>query len=289
MLIRRWKALRKKGILGINRRNAEFTLRYNSRRQYPKVDDKLLTKQLAADCAIPVPQLYGVIRMAGQVRRIHQMLSNYEDFVIKPARGSGGEGIMVISGRTQGLYRRSDGRLLEPEEIEHHVRNILSGMYSLGARPDKVLLEYRVQFNPVFEPISYQGVPDIRIIVFFGIPVMSMIRLPTQMSSGKANLHLGAVGAGIDIATGTTLDGVWRNRAVIHHPDTGNPIRGLPIPEWPSLLELAGRCYELTGIIYQGVDIVLDQKLGPLLLEINARPGLNIQIANNAGLLPRLR
>lgn len=39
---------------------------------------------------------------------------------------------------------------------------------------------------------------------------------------------------------------------------------------------------------YLGVDIVLDQEKGRLLLEINARPGISIQIANQAGLLPRL-
>ncbi len=37
------------------------------------------------------------------------------------------------------------------------------------------------------------------------------------------------------------------------------------------------------------MDLVLDQELGPMLLEINARPGLNVQIANKAGLLPRLQ
>ena len=36
---------------------------------------------------------------------------------------------------------------------------------------------------------------------------------------------------------------------------------------------------------YVGVDIVLDANYGPMVLEANARPGLNIQIANNQGLL----
>jgi hypothetical protein len=54
------------------------------------------------------------------------------------------------------------------------------------------------------------------------------------------------------------------------------------------MLELAARSYELTGLGYQGIDIVLDRDKGPLLLELNARPGLAIQIANQAGLGPRL-
>ena len=54
------------------------------------------------------------------------------------------------------------------------------------------------------------------------------------------------------------------------------------------MLQLACACYDMTGLGYLGVDIVLDKHKGPLLLELNARPGLAIQVANNAGLLPRL-
>jgi predicted ATP-grasp superfamily ATP-dependent carboligase len=43
------------------------------------------------------------------------------------------------------------------------------------------------------------------------------------------------------------------------------------------------------GLGYLGVDIVLDPRRGPLLLEANARPGLAIQHANAAGLVPRLQ
>ncbi len=55
------------------------------------------------------------------------------------------------------------------------------------------------------------------------------------------------------------------------------------------LLALSSRCYELTGLVYQGVDIVLDKDKGPMILELNARPGLNIQLANQSGLLHRLK
>jgi len=132
-------------------------------------------------------------------------------------------------------------------------------------------------------------VPDIRIIVFLGVPVMAMVRLPTRQSDGKANLHQGAIGAGIDIATGRTLSAVWLNQIVEEHPDTGNPVTGVYIPGWERLLSLAAGCYEMTGLGYIGVDLVLDADLGPLMLELNARPGLDIQIANRAGLLHRLQ
>ena len=277
------------GVLGINQRNAEYTLRYNPRHRYPLVDDKLRTKEIALKGDLAVPELYGVVETEHQVRYLDDLLKPYSDFAIKPSRGSGGEGILVVSGRTKELYRKIDGMLLGSDEIGYHLFNIISGMYSLGGQPDKALIEYRVQFDPIFEAISYQGVPDVRVIVFLGVPVMSMVRLPTRMSGGKANLHQGAIGAGIDNANGTTLAAVWRNNIVNEHPDTGNPITGIRIPHWNTLLHIAARCYELTGLGYIGVDLVLDKDKGPLILELNARPGLSIQIANRSGLLPRLK
>lgn len=286
-----WRTCRKlsrMGVLGINRRNACYILKYNPRRLYPLVDDKLRTKQLASNAGIVVPELYGVVETEYQIRKLPGLLSRYTDFAIKPSRGSGGRGILVIAGRSRTLYRKTGGPLIPQEQLNQHVHNILSGLYSLGGQADKALIEYRVQFDPVFEPISYQGVPDVRIVVFLGVPVMSMIRLPTEVSGGRANLHLGAVGAGISIGTGVTLTAVWRNDIITEHPDTGNGVAGIKIPGWEGLLQLAARCSELTGLGYLGVDIVLDKEKGPMILEMNARPGLNIQIANRSGLLPRL-
>jgi alpha-L-glutamate ligase-like protein len=146
-----------------------------------------------------------------------------------------------------------------------------------------------VQFDPVFERVSFKGVPDVRIIVFQGYPVMAMIRLPTRLSDGKANLHQGAIGVGIDLPTGTTKRGVWGSELIRDHPDTENTIVGLQIPRWNELLLMAARCYELSELGYIGVDFVLDRDHGPMILELNARPGLSIQMANGNGLQPRLR
>ena len=283
------KRLKDMGVLGINRRNTEYTLHYNKRRFYPLVDDKLQTNRLALEAGIVVPELYGVLEIPYQVRLLPDLLAKYDEFVIKPCRGSGGEGILVFSGRMKGMYRMADGTVMTQGELNHQVLSTMSGIYSLGGHPDKVLVEYRVRFDPVFEAVSYLGVPDIRIIVFQGVPVMSMVRLPTRMSEGKANLHQGAMGAGIDITTGVTFAGVWQDQSVTEHPDTGNSVIGLTIPDWDRILEIAARCYELTGLGYQGVDIVLDRDRGPMILELNARPGLIIQVANKAGLLGRLK
>lgn len=284
------RRLRARGVLGMNERNAEYIMRFNPRRLYPLVDDKLRTKELAIAAGIAVPQLYGVIRTEHDIGNFAGLVRDTQDFAIKPAQGSGGDGIMVVAGRSPrspDIYRLIDGTVLGEEELGFHLSNILSGQFSLGGHRDVALLEYCIKVDPIFFEHCFQGVPDIRVIVLRGYPIMAMIRLPTRRSRGKANLHQGAVGAGIDLATGVTTHGVYGNDRAIEHPDTGAPVAGLAIPRWEYLLTLAARCYELTGLGYVGVDIVLDRQFGPLILELNARPGLNIQICNRAGLSRR--
>jgi alpha-L-glutamate ligase-like protein len=286
--VRRMKAA---GVLGLNQRNAGFIMQLNPRRLYPRVDDKFLTKKLALQAGMAVPELYGLISSQGEIRNLAEIVKDRESFVIKPAHGSGGDGILVIDGqsaRRRGSYRLINGILIGESELKHHISNIVSGQYSLSGNPDTALIEYCVKFDPLFAELSYQGVPDIRVIVYRGYPVMAMVRLPTRTSEGKANLHQGAVGAGIDLTSGETLHGVLRNDVVDEHPDTGGLIAGLQIPHWDFILQSAARGFEVTGLGYLGVDIVIDRDRGPLILEMNARPGLNIQIANCAGLAHRL-
>lgn len=290
-MIRNRKLLREAGVLGINERNSEYIMRLNTRRYFPRVDDKVLTKKLAVEAGIPVPELYGVIASQAHVRRFLSIVDGRDSFAVKPAHGSGGNGIIVLIGRSKRLdsFRLANRLLITAAEIEHHISNIVGGQYSLGGNPDTALIEYCVHFDPLFADVSYQGVPDIRVIVYRGYPVMSMVRLPTRNSDGKANLHKGAVGAGVDVSTGRTLAGVLGNEIVDEHPDTGAPIAGLYIPHWDFILQSAARSLEVTGLGYVGVDMVIDKDLGPLILEMNARPGLNIQIANAAGLSHRLK
>ncbi|MDH4029724.1 MAG: alpha-L-glutamate ligase-like protein [Chromatiales bacterium] len=282
-------SLRNRGVLGINCRNSELISRFNPRKLYPLVDDKLRTKKLAMDHGVPVPELFGSLSTIHDIHDFHTIIDDRQDFVVKPANGSGGDGILVFDGHRDGRFRLCTGLMVSWDDLSHHLANTLNGQYSLGGHSDRVMIEYRVRFDPVFDLVSYLGVPDIRVIVFRGFPVMAMVRLPTRASHGKANLHQGAVGVGIDVATGRTLRGVLDNDFVDEHPDTGTSFSGLDVPGWETILMMAARCYELTGLGYLGVDIVLDADRGPLMLELNARPGLNIQIANSEGIMHRLQ
>ena len=283
------RRLREAGIIGMNERNASFIMMHNPRRLYPLVDDKLQTKQLALAAGIAVPPLYGVIRSEREARAFRDIVGHHQSFVIKPAHGSGGDGIVVIRGRRGNAFVRANGALMDDEAIGHHISNVLSGMFSLGGAPDVAMIEYMVQFDSIFDRVTFQGVPDIRTLVFRGVPIAAMARLPTRDSDGKANLHQGAIGVGIDLRTGVTKGGVWRNAPVERHPDTGEVLTAIQIPGWDRLLDFATRCYDLVKLGYLGVDIVLDRDLGPLVLELNARPGLSIQLANGHGLSTELR
>lgn len=287
-LVNTWKKLNQLGIMGINQRNADYILKYNDRRNYPLVDDKILTKQRAIRAGISVPELYGVIRAEHEIAKFESIVKDHRDFVIKPAQGSGGDGIIVIADRyDQDRFKTVSGKLMRRSEIEYQLSSIITGLYSLGGARDNAIIEYRVKPDPVFKSISFEGVPDIRIIVLMGYPIMAMLRLPTRQSNGKANLHQGAIGVGVDLATGTTLNGSWLNEQITRHPDTDNLVSGIQLPYWDKFIHLASACYELVDLGYIGVDLVLDQEKGPLILELNARPGLNIQIANDVGLHKR--
>ncbi len=280
--------LREAGVLSLNARNGECIMPLNDRSAYPLVDDKIRCKQVLEGVGMPVPGLIGVVSYSGQSGKFAQRLGGREQFVIKPANGSGGDGILVIGGKRGDRYLSVGGRLWDPDEIAHHLTNVISGLYSLGGQPDKAMLEELVEFDPVFDRIAFQGVPDIRVIVYKGVPVMAMVRLPTRASDGKANLHQGAVGAGISIATGCTTAAVLGNHHVTEHVDTGAPLLDFEVPGWARILHMAAACFDAVNLGYLGVDLVLDKTRGPLVLELNARPGLNIQIANDDGLRHRL-
>jgi alpha-L-glutamate ligase-like protein len=284
-----WRKLKKRGILGINRRNAAFILDHNPRAFYPLVDDKLRMRELCHKIRVPTPDIFATLDSHSELRRLPEWLKHREEFVIKPNRGSAGRGILVIVGREGNRFLRHNGEKLTLEHLRQHLSDVLSGMYSLGALPDRAIVQQRVLLHPAFQSIAFQGIPDVRIVLYRNEPAMAMLRLPTKDSNGRANLHQGGLGVGIDLSSGLTHHAVQRNRLVLGHPDTGVPVIGLRVPFWSRIVDMSRRVAEEVGLGYLGVDIVIDATLGPMLLEANARPGLAIQIANAQGLLPRLK
>ena len=288
MILKTVRRLRERGLLGINRRNRDYVMRCNPRSSFPLVDDKLKTKVLAEKHQVPTPPLYHVTEHHGDVGKLGRVLENHSSFVVKPSRGSGGSGILLITDRVAEGFVKQDGRILSWKDLAYHISDILSGIYSLEGLEDRAFLEGLVHPDPVFAAVTYRGVPDVRVIVYQGVPVMAMVRLPTRASDGKANLHRGAIGVGINMGSGTTLAAVHRSGVVTDHPDTGHPVAGIQVPYWEQMLLMAAKAKDMTGLGFLGIDLVIDKERGPLLLELNARPGLQIQVANQDGLFHRL-
>jgi alpha-L-glutamate ligase-like protein len=270
--------------LGMNRRNLEFLVPYNPGPLFAVVDYKPGTKRRLAAAAIPVPATYAELARQWDLRRIDAVLEGRTSFVVKPARGAGGGGVVVVVDRAGDDFVKASGAVVARADLVAHCSDILAGAYASSGHSDEVLLEYRVQVDPVLGAISYRGVPDVRVLVFRGVPVQAMIRLPTRASDGRANLHMGGMAVGVDLTTGVTTWGVLARRPTPRHPDLDRPVGGHAVPAWDAMLEIAARCYDAIPLGYLGVDLVLDAALGPLVLELNARPGLTIQLANRRGL-----
>src|SRR5262245_21214950 len=273
----------------MNQRNAECILDHNPRSLFPVVDDKLHMRDLCLRIGVPTPDIYGVFTFHSELRHLKETLEALDELVIKPCNGSSGRGVMVLT-RCGAVEFACHNRDIVPlNAIRQHISDILSGLYSLGGRPDRVVLQERVRLHPAFARISYGGIPDVRVVLYRCEPAMVMLRLPTLASAGRANLHQGGIGAGVELALGRTYHAVQYNRCIQRHPDTGESLVDREVPCWDEVLAMSRKVARAVGLGYVGVDIVVDECKGPMLLEANARPGLAIQIANESGLIPHLR
>lgn len=274
-------------MLGMNARNYLYIRKYNRRSQKLVADDKLLTKQRLLKNNVPSNAILANFESLQDVRRF-DWKSLPTDFAIKPAHGYGGRGIVIVrnwNGETGTMNKGVKCTMLDLERI---IFGALDGEHSLNNLPDTAFIEERIISHAFFKKYSSKGVPDIRIIVSNKVPIMAMMRLPTIYSDGKANLSLGALGVGIDMRTGITTYGVVGNQPVMHIPGTKTKVRGIKIPFWDEILKISVEAQQSSKLGFTGIDIVIDNNKGPLVLEINARPGLGIQIANQASLRTRL-
>ncbi len=274
-------------ILGINERNLAYVYPKNPRIHFPLADNKVLCKKQLHKAQIACPETYGVIERIGDITAIWATVNHQQKLAIKPANGSGGGGIMILKKDDDGDWV-SGGKKKSEQQIFTHLARIIMGMYSLGSS-DQVLIEQCIEPHPFFQEIFPIGVPDFRVILLHDQPVMSMLRMPTNKSDGKANLHQGGLGIGIDMQKGCLQKAYDGERYFDVHPDNHCPILNKQIPQWSAILQLARQTSEAFPLQYLGVDIVLDKNAGPMVLEINVRPGLGIQLANQKGLKPILK
>lgn len=275
------------GILGLNARNLLYIKPFNPRKAVAFADDKLKTKAYLGARGIPVAKVYARIENHRQLRSF-DFKSLPDTCVLKPNYGFGGGGILVLRGRdTNGQFLEQGKNAISEREMRERIEDILDGKFSVNGLPDTAFFEKILVPDPALAPFRPSGLPDIRIVVFNLVPVMAMLRVPTGGSGGKANVHLGGIGIGIDIAKGTTTFATQHNKRIRTLPHGASPT-GIAIPHWEELLLIASRIQSITNIGYLAVDLTLDADMGPVLLEVNARAGLMVQVANLAPLRSRL-
>jgi len=291
-----------KTILGLNERNLKYIKLPLTEAGRHIPDNKLKTKKLLRKAGIPVPKTYKIIRSQKDLKLCNwNKLPN--SFVIKPNLGTLGKGILIVFGKKKQKKNnsRQNGRektwvqankkIITVKDLESHILKILDGAYSYRIiTSDIAFFEERLKIHPALKPFCKRGIPDVRIIIYKKIPIMAELRLPTLESQGRANLHQGGIGIGIDMNTGVTIArGVWHKKLIDHLPEKRRlPLSGIKIPFWKEILELAIKTQLVINIDYLGIDIAIDRERGLVVMEINSRPGLEIQIANLAPLKPRL-
>lgn len=277
--LRRWDR-----IMGLNARNALIAAT-NPGPAVRLVNDKIATKIALTAHGVPVADTLAVLDSRRAMART-DWSALPASFALKPSRSLGGSGILLAARRHPGGdgWETASGRHLPLRAVREHVRCILDGEYSpRGA--DVAFLEPLIHAHPVLEAMSFRGLADIRVICVQDRPVTAMLRLPTAASGGRANLHQRAIGAAVDLDSGTVVRAWIAGEATDVHPDTGARLTGQRVPHWAAVVDAARRCAAATGLHYLGADVVVDADRGPLLLEVNARPGLQIQNVTGRGLL----
>lgn len=271
-------------VLGLNERNLELVESLNPPELIAIANDKIDTKQVLEQGGVPTPETIGTGQSYDELQQLTIRVDHLDSFVVKPATGSRGHGILVVVGRMDEKFRLASGELLSHADLVNHMRQITNGGFTTRGTADRVLVERLIQPSAFYQRLYPDGIADVRVVTVRNTPVAAMLRVPARDSRGKANLHQGGIGIGIDLATGRTASAAIRGRALQQHPDTGMDLLGLQLPEWDSILEIALAANVCIPLGYAGVDICVDKIRGPMVLEINARPGLEIQNVNMLGL-----
>lgn len=276
------------GLLWQNARNLKYIKEYNNSFAKHLADSKLRTKDFLEKKSVKVAKTLFTLST-------HLTIENFDfwelnpPFVIKPNSGFWWKWIIVIDSiSSNGEYISNNKKSYTKKFIINHFKEIVDWFYSLSWKRDKVIIEKKLLIDKEIELLGKYWLPDIRVICFNMVPIMAMMRIPTKNSWWKANLHAGACWVWIDIwswrLTYTTqfwklinsAPGIWK-------------LKDIKLPHWEEILKLAVKAQKVTNIWYLGCDIILDDDLGPCILELNIRPWLELQIANMAPLETRLR
>jgi alpha-L-glutamate ligase-like protein len=266
----------------------DLIIKYNPKETLETID-KVQEKVRLKEAGVPIPETYLILEGEEDLESFDRWLTDRKDgFVIKPSKGHGGSGVLVVTRKVARRFILPSNRGVESSYLVRHVQRIISGHYT-RKEPDRALVEERLVLSNRLRELRTPGLLDLRIVCFKGFPVMAMTRLPTKRSGGRANIHQGAIGAGISICDGKIISATYLRRTIKRHPTSGRALIGFGFNMWEEILETAVSAADCMGMGFVGVDLTVAEGRGVVVLEVNKRPGLEIQNANRAGMKRRIR
>lgn len=275
-------------LLWQNERNLKYIGEYNDKYAKNLADSKLKTKEFLQNKWVNVSNTLLVIRDYKELQDL-DLNSLETPFVLKPNSWYWWKWILVIDKKDDTWkFITNDWESYSKDKLIHHIKDILDWFYSLSWSRDKAIFEKKIVLDSSIELLWKYWLPDIRVIVFNMVPVMAMLRVPTANSKWKANLHSWACWVWIDIWT-WKLTYITHFRKIVKSIPGIWDIRNIEIPLWDDVLKLALKVAQATKIWYLWCDVVLDDNVWPLLLEVNVRPWLEVQVANLHALWDRLK
>jgi alpha-L-glutamate ligase-like protein len=266
--------------LGMNLRNYAIQI-FNSKEAMLLAKDKVATKKLLHSHGIAMPASYFELENRSDFNLIEKFP---QEFVFKPSHGHGGSGILVLERRNGGFFDPA-GERHALSDIERHLLKILDGEFSGFLEHDVAIVEERLAPSKKIIFKYAAGLPDIRIFCVDFVPSMAMLRYATKDTNGRANLSMGAIGISIDLKTGAFTH-LHRKKEddLLSFAELGVP-DGFVLPKWEEMKKVAIKASKLSGLRISGVDLILDKNDRVMVLEINGRPGIEIQNINEKSML----
>ncbi|HKY07023.1 MAG TPA: sugar-transfer associated ATP-grasp domain-containing protein [Candidatus Binatia bacterium] len=230
--------------------------------------------RLAAACGVDAQGR--PLRNAGELASLIRKCM-VERLVFKKLEGYGGKGVRIARFRIAGenlCAAALTARNNEYVPLEDYCRSVLA----LGEDSDWLVEEYLEQ-HPVMAGLNPLSVNTVRIWIY-SRPRSESTVVTAYVRIGRGDMYVdnassGGIVAPLELATGTlraAQDAYAERRLYPCHPDHGNAIEGVVVPDWSGVQSLAKRVLGVfPNLRFAGLDIAIGRN-GPVVLELNVSP-----------------
>ena len=199
------------------------------------------------------------------------------DVFEKPVEGRGGKGAERWD-YTAGRYRNGRGANLNRHQLFEHL------MQRSRVRP--LLMQARLENHAALDRLNNGALSTVRVLTCLderGQPELIGAAMRMAIGDNRVvdNLHAGGIAAAVELESGmlgpaSDLGADASLGWIDAHPDSGAPITGTVLPMWDEVRDFAIRAHSAFGDrILVGWDIAITPD-GPVLVEGNGSPDLDI-------------